>query len=79
MVLPPPTSPIPTFIPALTISPTFLGVKQDPITTLFSSQSTEKSLQGNKPDDEDFMVSFADIQFILEEEDIPDDLIMSGE
>ncbi|CAI9279899.1 unnamed protein product [Lactuca saligna] len=50
----------------------------EPITTLFSSQSTEKSLQGNKPDDEHVMVLFADIQFNLEEEDIPDDLIMSA-
>ena len=44
-VLPPPTSLIPTFVPVLTISRTFYGVMQEPITTFFSSQSTEKSLQ----------------------------------
>lgn len=77
-VLPPSSSPIPTSVPVLTISPAFFGVMQEPITTLFSYQSTTKSPQGNKGDDEDIMVSFADIQFNQEEEDIPDDLIMLG-
>ncbi|CAH1449341.1 unnamed protein product [Lactuca virosa] len=51
---------------------------QEPITTLFSSQVTRKSLPGDEDDDENVMVSFAELQFNPEENDIPDELIMSG-
>lgn len=43
-VLPPPRSPIPTFVYVSNVLPTFNGVMQEPIKTLSSSQSTEKSL-----------------------------------
>ncbi|CAI9293078.1 unnamed protein product [Lactuca saligna] len=75
--LPPPSLPGPTYIPVLTISPTFDGIMQEPITTLFSSQSTENSQPKNETNDEDIMVSFADLQFNPREENIPDELIMS--
>lgn len=42
IALPPLSSPITIYVPVLTISPPFFGVMQEPITTLFSSQSTEK-------------------------------------
>lgn len=76
--LPPPSSPIPTFVPVSTISPTFSGIMQEPIATIFSYQSTEKSQHENETDDEDVMVSFADLQFDLEVENIPDEMTMSG-
>lgn len=52
---------------------------QEPITTLFSSQSTEaeKSVREDEADDDNVMISFAELQFNPEENDIPDELIMS--
>lgn len=55
---------------------------QAPISTLFSSQLTEPEKNITKidadDDDDDDMVSFSDLQFNPEEEDIFDELIMSG-
>ncbi|CAI9293186.1 unnamed protein product [Lactuca saligna] len=78
MVLPPPTSSILTYVPTSTILQTFFGVMQEPITTLFSSQSTKKSNQEAGANNDDIMVSFVKIQFNPEEENIPDELIMSA-
>ncbi|CAI9286819.1 unnamed protein product [Lactuca saligna] len=52
----------------------------EPIVIIFSSQYTEaeKVVHNVKPNDDDVMVSFVDLQFDYEEENIPDDLIMSG-
>ncbi|CAI9264910.1 unnamed protein product [Lactuca saligna] len=49
------------------------------ITTLFSSQSTEaeRMIHVEEPDDDEIMVSFVDRQFDPEEENVPDNLIMS--
>ncbi|CAI9264755.1 unnamed protein product [Lactuca saligna] len=76
IALPPPSSPIPTFVPVSTISPTFSGIMQEPIATIFSSQSTKKSQHENETNDEDVMVSFVDLQFDLEEENILDEMTM---
>ncbi|CAI9292929.1 unnamed protein product [Lactuca saligna] len=85
VVTPPqPTSPPPTSVTppssTTTFSPTFVGVIQEPIATLFSSQSTEpeKTITEAEADDDDVMVSFVELQFNLDEDDILDDLIMSG-
>ncbi|CAH1432086.1 unnamed protein product [Lactuca virosa] len=66
-------------IPITTVSPTFFGVIQEPITTIFSSHSpkAEKTIQEDEADDDNVMVSFVELQFGHEEEDIPDDLFMS--
>ncbi|CAI9284370.1 unnamed protein product [Lactuca saligna] len=51
----------------------------EPIITLFSSQSTEGEMivPEDELDDDEFMVSFADLQFDLEEDNIPDNMPMS--
>lgn len=53
---------------------------QELITTLFSSQSTKskKTIQEEETDDENVMVSFAELQFNHDNEDIHDDLIILG-
>ncbi|CAH1453692.1 unnamed protein product [Lactuca virosa] len=52
----------------------------EPITTLFSYQSTEaeRVVQEYEPNDDEIMVSFSDLQFNLEEDNVPDKMIMSG-
>ncbi|CAI9294298.1 unnamed protein product [Lactuca saligna] len=71
---------ISTTLPQSKQSPTFGNILNQPITSLFPSQSTE----GAKPVQEDettkdgeFMDSFADIEFDQEEENIPDHMLMS--
>ncbi|CAH1448140.1 unnamed protein product [Lactuca virosa] len=78
--LPPLSSPIPTSLPVSTISPTYSTIMREPITTLFSSQSTkvERVVQEKEPNDDDIMVSFYDLQFEPEEDNVPDNMIMSG-
>ncbi|CAI9290567.1 unnamed protein product [Lactuca saligna] len=78
-LLPPFVSPISTSLPASTISPTFSNIMNQPITSLFPSQSTEgsKSIPDDNTKDDDVMVSFPDIQFDPEEENIPDYMLMS--
>ncbi|CAI9291222.1 unnamed protein product [Lactuca saligna] len=51
-----------------------------PITNLFSSQPTkdERVVQEEKSSDEGIMVSFADFQFNPDEDNVPDNMIMSG-
>ena len=52
----------------------------EPIITLLSSQSTkgQKTVQEDEPNDDDLMVSFAEIQFDPEEDNIPDNMLMPG-
>lgn len=52
----------------------------EPIATIFSSQSTEaeKVVHDKELNDDDIMVSFVDLQFDPEEENIPYELIMPG-
>ncbi|CAI9280965.1 unnamed protein product [Lactuca saligna] len=78
--LPPFVSTIPTSLPTSTISSTFSNIMVQPITSLFSSQSTDgpKSTSDVGQDDDDYMVSFLDIQFDHEEENIPDHKLMFG-
>ncbi|CAH1412173.1 unnamed protein product [Lactuca virosa] len=74
------TSPIASSLSASTISPNFSNIMHQPITSLFSSQSTEgkKLVHEEDQDDDDVMVSFAEIQFDPEEDNIPDHMLMSG-
>lgn len=50
------------------------------ITTLFSLQSTEalRIFQDDEPNDDDILVSFSDLQFDPEKDNVPDNMIMSG-
>ncbi|CAI9303783.1 unnamed protein product [Lactuca saligna] len=53
---------------------------QEPIATLFFSQLTnhEKNITEHEVNEDDAMVSFAELQFNPDEEDILDNFIMSG-
>ncbi|CAI9264459.1 unnamed protein product [Lactuca saligna] len=78
---PPPTSPpqtstIPTSIAI--VSPTFEGVMQELVAALFSSQSTDIFHEEEEKNDDDVMVAFVDLQFNPEDEDVPENAIMSG-
>ena len=61
--LPPFHSPLPTSLSPSTISHIYVHVMDRPITSLFSSQSTDgpKSISEVEQDDDDYMVSFSDI------------------
>ncbi|CAI9294351.1 unnamed protein product [Lactuca saligna] len=76
-VLPPPSSPPQTStISPMTIPinyPTFEGILEKPISTLFSSQSTNQDLRNNK---EDERIWFVQLEFDPEEEEIKDQAIM---
>ncbi|CAI9288155.1 unnamed protein product [Lactuca saligna] len=67
-----------------TNSPTFDNILNQPITSLFSSQSTElpgthEEAHHSSDDDESvFGGTFGDIQFDPEEENIPDNMILTG-
>lgn len=52
----------------------------EPITTLFSSQSTEPNIfvHDEEPNDDEIMLSFADLQLDLEEDNVPDNILMFG-
>ncbi|CAH1441056.1 unnamed protein product [Lactuca virosa] len=52
----------------------------EPITTLFFSQSTEveRMIHEEESNDDEIMVSFVDLEFDLEEENVPDNLTMSA-
>lgn len=80
--LPPFYPSISTTLPQSTQSPTFENVINQPITSLFPSQSTEgpKTVQEDETtEDGEFMVSFADIEFNPEvENNIPDHMLMFG-
>lgn len=73
-------SSISTSLPQSTISPTFQNIINQPITSLFPSQTTEgpTSIPDNTIEDDDVCISFADLQFDPEDEDIPDHMLMSG-
>ncbi|CAI9286231.1 unnamed protein product [Lactuca saligna] len=77
---------LPSFVstPIVTHSPTFDYILDQPITSIFCSQSTNplityKEVQIPTDDDEDvFDGPFADIQFDQEEEDIPNNMLLIG-
>lgn len=50
------------------------------ITTIFSSQSTklERLVHDEEPNDNEVMVSFADLQFDPEEDNVPNNMLMSS-
>ncbi|CAI9290984.1 unnamed protein product [Lactuca saligna] len=70
--LPPFSSPITSTLPASTISPTSSNIMHQPITSLFSSQSTKggKIVPEDEPNDLDVMVSFAETRLKLPLEQI---------
>lgn len=73
--------PISTILPPSIQSPTFDNILQQPITSLFPSQSTEgpKTVHDNDTtEDGEFKGTFVDIEFDLEEENIPDHMLMFG-
>lgn len=74
--LPSLSSPIPSSFPTSTISPTFSTIMHEPITTLFSPQSTkeERIVQEDEPNDDDITVSFADLELYTEDDNVPDKL-----
>lgn len=73
---PPQTSTIPpTSVP--TISPTFQGVMNDPITYLFSSQSVDQDQPFNE-DDVVERVGFAELEFDLKDNNVYENAIMSA-
>ena len=78
--LPPFITPTPTSLPASSTSPIYHNILNQPITSLFPYQSTEgtKSTPYFDQDDNDIMVSFADIQFDSKEDNFPDHMLMSG-
>lgn len=74
---------LPSFIiPTVPISssPTVTHIINQPITSLFSSQSTDppKFIDDTDTDDGGFGGTFADLEFDPEEEGIPDHMLMSG-
>ncbi|KAL7601611.1 hypothetical protein Lser_V15G20875 [Lactuca serriola] len=78
--LPPFIVPNTSHIPSSTHSPTFDTIMQQPITSLFASQSTKEpiTVHDDETDDAGFVGSFADIEFDPEEENIPNNMLMSG-
>ena len=70
----------PNFVTCFNISPTYTTIMHEPITALSSSQSTEAEIAilDAKPNDDDVIVSFADLQFNPQEDNVPDDMIMPG-
>ncbi|CAI9261006.1 unnamed protein product [Lactuca saligna] len=80
------TTTLPPFVtnPLETHSRTFDNILNQPITSLFSSQSTEPpvttaEVHHSSDDDENvFGGKFGDIQFDTEEEDIPNNMILTG-
>ena len=76
---PPPLSPPPTStIPPITlpvVSPTFTSIINKPIFSLFYSQSTD---QEPSTTEEDELIEFAELEFDLEEDNVDDNIVMSG-
>ncbi|CAI9298381.1 unnamed protein product [Lactuca saligna] len=80
------TTTLPPFVTALldTHSPTFDNILNQPITSLFSSQSTDPpvtttEVHHSSNDDENVVDgTFGDIHFDPEEEEIPDNMILTG-
>ncbi|CAI9270781.1 unnamed protein product [Lactuca saligna] len=69
-----------TTVSTSTHSPTFDQVMNQPITSLFPSQSTvpPKTMNDDDTNDGLYGASFADLEFNPEEEDIPFHMFMSG-
>ncbi|CAI9295064.1 unnamed protein product [Lactuca saligna] len=72
--------PFVTIVPTTSHSPTFDFVISQPITSLFPSQSTgpPKPIIDDATDDGGFGGSFVDLEFDLEEENLPYHMLMSG-
>ncbi|CAI9286088.1 unnamed protein product [Lactuca saligna] len=71
---------MPSKAQASTISITFSNRRNQPITPLFPSQSTKGDNlvpEDEQDDDDDVMVSFVEIHFDPEEDNIPDHLLIS--
>ena len=61
------------------VSRTFSKVMQELITTLFSFQSIDvDQVVHEEENDDDVMVAFSNLQFNPEEDDVPDNALMSG-
>ncbi|CAI9270122.1 unnamed protein product [Lactuca saligna] len=73
----PPTSTIPPT--SATISPTFEHILNQPITSMFSSQSTDtaKPTSPTETDHEGFRGTFEDLEFQDEEEDFPNHMLIT--
>ncbi|CAI9263337.1 unnamed protein product [Lactuca saligna] len=79
--LPPFHNSIPLTLPQFTQSPTFENIINQPITSLFPSQSTKGSRivqEDETTEDGEFMGTFKDIEFDPEEENIRDHMLMLG-
>ncbi|CAI9300100.1 unnamed protein product [Lactuca saligna] len=62
-----------------THSATFDNILNQPVISLFPTQSTNpKTFQEDENEDSEFMGTFTYIEFDLEEENIPDHMLMSG-
>ncbi|CAI9280722.1 unnamed protein product [Lactuca saligna] len=74
---PPPTTLTIILTTVYVVSPTFQGIINEPITSLFSYQSTDQDTLNNE-DEEDEMVEFAKLEIDHEEENVDDNAIMLG-
>ncbi|CAH1449041.1 unnamed protein product [Lactuca virosa] len=75
--IPPPLSPPPTLTITPTtipvVSPTFAGIINEPIASLFSSQSTDQEPLHKK---EDEFTKFVELEFNSEEDNVDENAIM---
>lgn len=64
----------------LDVSLTFQVVMNEPITSLFSSQSIEvdNTVTNEEENEDDFMVGFGDLEFNPNENDVPNNVIISS-
>ena len=71
--------PFHSIISTSTHSPTFENIINQPITSPFSSQSTDYKTvhEDDQTKDNEFEGTFVEIEFDLEEENIPDNMLMS--
>ncbi|CAI9275184.1 unnamed protein product [Lactuca saligna] len=79
--LPPFVSTVSTTLPPANHSPTFDQILQQPITSIFPSQSIDGPKKVNddaNTNDGEFAGTFDDLEFDPEEENIPDHMLMSG-
>ncbi|CAI9268994.1 unnamed protein product [Lactuca saligna] len=80
MSLPPFLIPTSSELPSSTHSPTFNNIIHQPITSLFHSESTNPKIVNDDAttNDGEFTGTFVDLEFDLEEENIPDHMLMIG-
>lgn len=58
--------------------PTFQGVINETITSLFSSQSTDQDPLNNEYEEDDEIVGFVELEIDPEENNVDDNAVMSG-